>query len=670
MRLFFLVLAFAAAGALLRAQSSVPVLLRPLPAQSMATTTPPITIALTDYFAVPGVNGARFVHYDTIFGVFGVELRTDFAPRHVANFLNYVASGAYTSSFFHRAASFDNSAVSIVQGGGYTYTLPLQFLTVPKQAPIALEYSLVNARGTLAAARTTDINSATSEWYFNTRDNSTILGPANGGGYSVFGRVLGTGMTVVDRIAALPRFSATSVNPAFGELPLRNFSGGAFDQNHIVIVNSIREVGLFPALTGRSHVEFTVQNSAPQSVVTSLSGSNLTLGGIAGGNATVTIRATDVNGNFAEGTFAVTVSGAGGGVPAITTQPAPQVVASGSTTVFGVTATGAVSYQWARNGVTLTGATNATLIIPSAVAANAGSYTVAVGGAAGTTVSDPATLTVVPATPGAGRLVNLAIRTAAGTGAQTLIVGFAVGGAGTSGAKPLLLRGVGPSLAQFGLSGALADPVMTVFQGETTIATNDDWSGDAQVLARARQVGAFDLVAGGRDSALAHSPAAGAYTMQVVGKAGGTGLALAEIYDATAAPGATVPRLINVSARTQVGTGGDILIAGFVIGGTTGRTVLIRAIGPALTGFGVPGVLADPRLQLFEGDRVIRENDNWGGDLQLTTVGAGVGAFALSDSSSRDAMLLVTLAPGSYTAQVSGVNNGTGVALVEVYEVP
>lgn len=668
MRLVLLA-AFLSAACSLRSQTSVPVLLRPPPAQSLTTTTPPITIALTDYFTVPGVLGARFVHYDTVFGVFGVELRTDAAPRHVTNFMSYVASGVYTSSFFHRAASFDGGAVSIVQGGGYTYTLPFQVLTITKQAPVALEYSLVNARGTLAAARTTDINSATSEWYFNTRDNTTILGPANGGGYSVFGRVLGTGMTVVDRIAALPRVNAGG---AFGELPVRNNPGASIDQNHIVIVNSIREVGLFPALTGRSHVEFAVQNSTPQVVAASLSGSNLTLGGLAAGNATLTVRATDVNGNTAEGTFVVTVTGAsGGGGPVITTQPAPQAVAAGSTVVFSVVARDAVSYQWSRNGTALIGATGATLIIPNAVAASAGNYTVAVGGASGTTVSEAAALAVAPATANAGRLINLAIRTAAGSGAQTLIVGFAVGGAGTAGNKPLLLRGVGPSLTQFGLAGVLADPEMTVFQGTTTVAANDDWAGDAQVLARAGQVGAFALAAPtSRDAALASSPAPGSYTVQIVGKSGGTGLALAEIYDASPAPGATVPRLVNVSARTQVGTGGDILIAGFVIGGTTARTVLIRAIGPALAGFGVPGVLADPRLQLFEGDRVIRENDNWGGDLQLTTIGAGVGAFALADGSSRDAMLLVTLAPGSYTAQVSGVNNGTGVALVEVYEVP
>ena len=101
----------------------------------------------------------------------------------------------------------------------------------------------------------------------------------------------------------------------------------------------------------------------------------------------------------------------------------------------------------------------------------------------------------------------------------------------------------------------------------------------------------------------------------------------------------------------------------------TARTVLVRAIGPRLTAFGVDGVMADPKLDLFSGSTVIASNDNWGGDASLTALGTAVGAFAVSDPASKDAMLLITLAPGSYTAQVSGVAGSAGNALVEVYEV-
>jgi uncharacterized protein (DUF1800 family) len=131
--------------------------------------------------------------------------------------------------------------------------------------------------------------------------------------------------------------------------------------------------------------------------------------------------------------------------------------------------------------------------------------------------------------------------------------------------------------------------------------------------------------------------------------------------------------IANLSTRAQVGTGGDILITGFNIGTGTAKTVLIRATGPALAGFGVEGTLADPKLELFSGPTKISENDNWStpvGTAAPVTAAtfSSVGAFGLT-AGSRDAALLATLAPGTYTAQVSGVGGGTGVALIEVYEV-
>jgi hypothetical protein len=157
----------------------------------------------------------------------------------------------------------------------------------------------------------------------------------------------------------------------------------------------------------------------------------------------------------------------------------------------------------------------------------------------------------------------------------------------------------------------------------------------------------------------------------VSGATGATGRVIAEFYDATPITTfrATTPRLINVSVRKQIDAGGS-LTAGFVIGGSTAKTVLVRAIGPGLAVFGVPGLMADPRLELFNSSSVrIAANDNWGGDPQLTAAGARVGAFALADARGADAMLLLTLVPGNYSAEVRGANGG-GTALVEVYEVP
>jgi len=117
---------------------------------------------------------------------------------------------------------------------------------------------------------------------------------------------------------------------------------------------------------------------------------------------------------------------------------------------------------------------------------------------------------------------------------------------------------------------------------------------------------------------------------------------------------------------------GEILTVGFVIGGTTAKQVLVRAIGPTLAAapFSVGGAMADPKVSLFSGQTVINANDNWGGGSLLSATGSAVGAFAISNAASRDASLLATLAPGSYTVQVSGANSASGLTLVEVYEVP
>lgn len=361
-----------------------------------------------------------------------------------------------------------------------------------------------------------------------------------------------------------------------------------------------------------------------------------------------------------------------------TTQPQDQVFAVGADVTFTAAATGigALNYQWRKDGVGVAGATGSTLTLRGITAAQAGSYDVVVTDSFGATVSTAGRLTVGAPVPEVARIGNLSIRTRAGTGAQTLIVGFVVGGPGTSGTKPLLVRGVGPALAAFGVGGTLADPRLEVFSGGAApvrLFENDNWNAsDASTMA---SVGAFALPAGSRDAALYNgSLNAASYSAQLSGIGGTTGVALAEIYDVTPSLifGSATPRLINVSARTVSGTGADVLIAGFVISGPPGSTkrVLLRAVGPTLAVFGVAGVLADPRLELFNGSAVkIQENDNWGGGVELSETFRSVGAFGL-DGGSRDAALVATLATGTYTAQVSGVGGTTGVALVEVYEVP
>ena len=141
-----------------------------------------------------------------------------------------------------------------------------------------------------------------------------------------------------------------------------------------------------------------------------------------------------------------------------------------------------------------------------------------------------------------------------------------------------------------------------------------------------------------------------------------------EVYDADTNRDT---RLINVSARNNVGTGSNALIAGFVITGNAPVQLLIRGIGPTLSTYGVGGVLADPKLQIFDSNaQVLVQNDDWGGSAAVAVAASQVGAFPLNDPASKDAALLVTLLPGTYSAQVSGQGGTTGVALVEIYEVP
>lgn len=356
--------------------------------------------------------------------------------------------------------------------------------------------------------------------------------------------------------------------------------------------------------------------------------------------------------------------------PAIAIQPAAQVAAAGESVTFSVSVTGSTpfSYQWTKNGLPIAGATASTLRIDSTQVTDAGSYAASITNSVGTVVSSSVLLSVRPANP--GRLSNLSIRTASGGGNSTLIVGFVLGGSGTNGTSSLLTRASGPALQQFGVTGTLADPVLSLYEGARLIASNDNWSG-TDIAANALAVGAFAFPPGSRDAAISSTLPGARYTAQVLDAGGATGVALVELYDTSASFSYARPRLVNISARATAGTGDSAMIAGFVVKGDTPVTVLIRGIGPTLSQFGVSDVLANPRLTLFRDTTLITANDNWG-DLGASTISAtaaAVGAFALP-TASQDSAILATLQPGSYTVQVAGANNTQGVALIEIYEVP
>jgi len=383
----------------------------------------------------------------------------------------------------------------------------------------------------------------------------------------------------------------------------------------------------------------------------------------------------------------------------IIAQPLAQSIRAGESATFVVDVVGSAtpSFRWQKNEVDIVGATSSTYSIASATSADAGTYRVVVsaGGDIQNSLSaalsvtgvitpppvtppvtppatPPVTPPVTPPTPPStafGRIINLSILTSLAAGGENFTMGYVVGGNGTGGVKPLVIRAAGPSLGALGVGGTLDDPKLELFASDAKTGENDNWGGSPQLTAAIAAVGAFAYVSPtSKDAATSASITTRDNSVVVSAANGGAGTVIAEIYDATtsSAFAATTPRLINVSVRKHLGTR---LTVGFVLGGTVATKVLIRAVGPTLGGFGVPGVVADPQLTLFNDASVkIGENNDWGGTAELTAAFGAVGAFALP-ATAKDAALLVTLPPGNYTVQASGTADTTGVALVEVYEV-
>jgi hypothetical protein len=240
------------------------------------------------------------------------------------------------------------------------------------------------------------------------------------------------------------------------------------------------------------------------------------------------------------------------------------------------------------------------------------------------------------------------------------------------GVETLLIRADGPALTQFGVAGALSNPSLSVFDnGGNVIASNTGWGSGpnpAQLASVAMSVGAFALASGSADCALIVSLPSGVYTVQVSGVNNTTGVALAEIYEVASIG----TRLANISTRAQVGTGANIIIPGFVVQGTGSEQLLVRGDGPALSQFSVAGVLANPSIEVLQGQTILASNVGWGSasnPSQLASDASEVGAFALA-AGSADCAQIVNLSAGAYTMQISGINDTSGVALAEVYEIP
>ena len=263
------------------------------------------------------------------------------------------------------------------------------------------------------------------------------------------------------------------------------------------------------------------------------------------------------------------------------------------------------------------------------------------------------------ATPiAAAQAVNLSTRMNVRTGDNVGIGGFIIQGTAP---KHVLLRAIGPSIT--GLPGVLADPVLELHgpAGFTTV-TDNNWQDDP---AQAALIQASGLApTNPLESAIDATLAPGAYTGVVKGNGGTTGIGLVEVYDLSQA---VLSKLGNISTRALVGTGNDIVIAGFILGNNSGGTrIVVRGIGGSLSVFGVPNPLANPTLELRDNNAaILASNDNWQDDASQA---AELTAAGLAPTNANESGIAITLGPGQYTALLSGVGNTTGVGVVEVYD--
>ncbi len=258
--------------------------------------------------------------------------------------------------------------------------------------------------------------------------------------------------------------------------------------------------------------------------------------------------------------------------------------------------------------------------------------------------------------PGPAKALNISTRLRAGPGDNAMIGGFIIQG---SEFKTVVLRGIGPSLINSGINDALVDPVLSLYTGNGSLFwVNDDWRDSQQNQIQASGLQPSDDL----ESAMIHTLQAGPYTAVLAELNQTPGVGLVEVYDVD--PSAN-SQLANISTRGFVDTGNNVMIGGFILGGTQNARVAIRGIGPSLAGSGLNNVLADPTLELHNGNgTTLISNDNWQDD---PVSAAQLSANGLALQNNLESGIFTTLAPGTYTAILAGQNGGTGIGLVEVY---
>lgn len=260
-----------------------------------------------------------------------------------------------------------------------------------------------------------------------------------------------------------------------------------------------------------------------------------------------------------------------------------------------------------------------------------------------------------------GQALNISTRVRVETGGGVMIGGFIVSG---NVPKTIGVRGLGPSLSEFGLTDLLADPILELHSSDgTLLAQNDDWQSNS---AQAAQLTALGLALHHpNESGLVATLNPGAsYTALLAGKDGGTGVGVVEVYDVEPA---TDARLANISTRGFVGTGGNVMIGGFILGGSNTR-IALRGMGPSLGRFGLAPLLADPTLELHDSNgALLIANDDWQND---PTSAAQLSGLNLAPADLKESAIFASLPAGAFTAILSGKNGGAGLGLIEIYSLP
>jgi hypothetical protein len=641
-----------------------------------------LTITVAPAAGAPTINSAA-----TLAALPGVAL----SPSYQITTVNSDATG-FAASGLPVGLSLD-STTGIISGapsaaGMYTVTLTASNVTGTSSA-----FTLTITVGAVVTNSAT-VN-ATAGTAFNLALTSSTLS-ASITGYNVSGLPAGLSASNTGVISGTPTTAGNylltvSANTAGGTGPSSTITltvapavGGGGGGPVITPVPTITSQPAAVTVTAGGTATFAV-------TATSSTGGSLTyqwlLGGVAlSGQTSSTLTLTNVQAAQA-GSYSVTVAAVGGtsvtsnaaaltvtaAAPTptpvtITSQPASQSVNAGASVTFTVAASGSgtLAYQWAKNGVAISGATAATYSITNVSTTDAGSFTVAVSNGSSSATSNAAVLTVTQVA--VTRLVNVSVSGFSGLVPQNLAVGLSIGGTGS---KNVLIRAVGPTLSEFGVTGVLASPQLTLNSGLGQIGANAGWGGTTALSQAFLQTGAFALPTTSLDAALLMSLASGTtYSANVVGANSSTGIVLLEAYDADS--GTPTARFVNLSARGVAGSGGKVMTIGFVISGTAPESLLLRGIGPGLAGFGLTGVLPTTQLTLFsQTGSSLASNTGWSGTPALTAAFNAVGAFSLP-ATSADSALLVTLQPGTYTVQLTGAGSSTasGVALIELYEMP